>query len=58
MSIRKQAILLLQTFSEEDKKKLKVMLDRGILCYTDYAIQHHIDPHQFSAELKAILGGD
>ena len=58
MSIRKQAILLLQAFSKEDKDKLKVMLDKGIICYTDYAIQHHLDPYQFSAELKAVLGGD
>lgn len=58
MSIRKQAIILLQSFTEKDKLKLKAMLDRGILCYTDYAINHHIDPYQFSAELKAILGGD
>ena len=58
MSIRKQAISLLKTFTQRDRDKLKAMLDKGIVCYTDYAIQHHLDPYQFSAELKAILGGD
>lgn len=58
MSMRKQAISLLRTFSNKDRLKLKAMLDRGIVCYTDYAIQHHMDPQQFSAELKAVLGGE
>ena len=56
--MRKQAISLLRTFSNKDRLKLKAMLDRGIVCYTDYAIQHHMDPQQFSAELKAVLGGE
>lgn len=58
MSIRKQAINLLKQFNKNDRDKLKVMLDRGIICYTDYALAHGIDPYMFSAELKAVLGGD
>lgn len=58
MSTRKQAIILLKQFSKNDKAKLKTMLDRGILCYTDYAVSHGIDPYIFSAELKSILGGN
>lgn len=56
MEVRKVAVQYIKTLNSEQKSKLKTMLNHGIVCYADYARKNNIEPVNFTAELKTILG--
>lgn len=57
MEVRQIAINFIKTLSSNDKEKLKVMLNHGIICGSDYAKQNGIEPIQLTEELKLIFEG-
>ena len=57
MDVRQIAIDYIKSLSENEKEKLRVMLEHGITCGADYARQNEIEPVQLTEELKLIFKG-
>lgn len=54
MSIRLLAVEFLKSLSEEQRNKLKTMVENGVQVGIDYANRNGITPEQLTNELKAI----
>lgn len=55
--IRQIAINFIKTLSSDDKEKIKIMMNHGIICGSGYAIKNDIEPIQLNEELKLMFGG-
>lgn len=52
--VRENVIRYLKSLNENERKRLKVMIDNGITCCVGYARDLNIDPDDFNAELRRI----
>lgn len=57
MEVRQVAINFIKMLNKTEKDNLKIMLNHGVICGTDYAKQNEIQPAKFTEELKSIFGG-
>lgn len=57
MEVRKVAVQYIKMLNLEQKRKLKTMLNHGIICCSDFAKKHNIEPVELTRELKEIFRG-
>lgn len=55
MDVKGYVVDFIKTLSDEDKRRMRVMLSHGIICGTSYANEKGIEPKLFNKELKSIL---
>lgn len=53
--VRENVIKYIKSLNTNELKKLKTMLDNGIVCCVGLAKDLNIDPEEFNAELRRIL---
>jgi len=58
MKPREIAVAYIKSLNIIERNHLKTMLDHGIICGTDWAISHEIEPKQLTDELKKIFRGE
>ncbi|MCM1223340.1 MAG: hypothetical protein NC548_53695 [Lachnospiraceae bacterium] len=57
MDVRQIAINFLKSLTAAQRKKVRGMLEHGIVCGADFARENCIEPAQLSEELKLIFAG-